>query len=172
MKDNLFILNVVRFLGLLFLQLFVLNEIELHNFINPYIYPLIILLFARTTKPWLLMLLAFFTGIIVDANVNTLGMHASAAVFLAFIRPAILQFFQPRLGYNEIEDLGSPKLGFQWFVAYTSIGVLAHHIFYFIIEAWDFTFFISISMRILCSFLVSMLMIIIYKFTFATKRIN
>ncbi len=162
-------LNITRFIGLMLFQLFILNEIDLHNFINPYIYPLIILLMPRTLKPWMLMLLSFFVGILIDGYSNTLGIHASACVFLAFIRPAVLQLVQPRLGYNDIEDPGSAKLGFQWFISYAFICILLHHIFYFSVEAWGFSNLPQLGMRILSSFLVSMLMVILYRLFFKTK---
>lgn len=167
--NSLFFTNIVRFVGLMLFQLFILNEIELHSFINPYIYPIIIILLPRTLNPWALMLLSFSIGLLVDAYANTLGMHASASVFLGFIRPAIIRFIQPRLGYNDIEDLGSEKLGFQWFISYAAICVFFHHVFYFTVEVWSFANLPALGTRIIASFLVSMLMITLYRLFFKTK---
>ena len=61
------------------------------------------------------MVLAFLMGLSIDVFSETLGLHTSAAVFLAFCRPFILKTISPRDGYelNQIPSMN--QLGTSWF---------------------------------------------------------
>ena len=89
---------------------------------------LIILTLPIKMSKILLLTFAFFTGIIIDIFMNTGGMHAAATVCMAFFRPYILNTMAPRDGYEIDEKPSISKLGLSWFLSYTSILVLIHHI--------------------------------------------
>src|SRR6056297_4336346 len=91
---------IISFILLLTLQILVLNNIQLSGFINPYLYVLFILILPFETPKWMLLLLAFILGMVVDLFSHTPGMHTSATVFMAFLRPYVLEFFSPRDGYE------------------------------------------------------------------------
>jgi len=60
---------------------------------NPYIYILFILLLPANTNRSLLLIIAFFTGLTVDFFAHTLGLHAAASVFIAYLRPGTIRLF-------------------------------------------------------------------------------
>lgn len=72
---------------LVLLQVLLLNNIQFSGYINPYMYVLFILLLPFETPRYLLLLLGFFLGLLVDIFSNTPGFHASATTFLAFCAP-------------------------------------------------------------------------------------
>ena len=80
---------ILIFILLLLIQLLVLNNINLGGYINPYVYLLFILLLPYGTPRWVLLLVGFFTGLVVDYFSNTLGLHASATLILAFFGPSL-----------------------------------------------------------------------------------
>ena len=55
----LFIQNIVRFILLILIQVFVLNNIRFSGFINPYIYILIILLLPVRFPRWASLIVGF-----------------------------------------------------------------------------------------------------------------
>jgi rod shape-determining protein MreD len=159
---------IIQFLLLVVLQVFILNNVQLGGFINPYIYILFILLLPVNTPKWLLLVLGFILGISIDIFAHTPGMNSTATVFIAFIRPYLLEFIAPREGY---EKDSSPRLniyGFTWFLRYTFILVLIHHFVLFYIEVYRFSdFFLTFSRVILSSLFSSLLIVtsqyLIYK---------
>ena len=112
---------IIYFALLVFIQVFILNNIQLGGFVNPYLYVLFILLLPFEIPNWFLLVVAFFLGFTVDLFSNTIGMHSSATVFMAFLRPYVLKIISPRDGY-ESETL--PQLryyGAVWYLRYVSI---------------------------------------------------
>jgi rod shape-determining protein MreD len=147
--------NILLFLFLVLIQVLIFNNIELGGFLNPYVYVLFILLLPFNTPRWLLLITAFALGLSVDIFSETLGMHTSATVLMAYLRPAVLTMFSPREGY----EAGSlPRIyffGVQWFVQYTIVLVFAHHTLLFLTELFRFQDIFGVLLRIILSTLFS-----------------
>jgi rod shape-determining protein MreD len=94
--NNTFLNNVLRFIVLFLLQIFLFDQINFMGYINPMIYILFLILYPVENKPAYFMLVAFAMGIILDTFQDTGGAHAAACVTLAFTRPLWL-----RLVYGE-----------------------------------------------------------------------
>lgn len=152
------------FVVLVLLQMLLLNNIQFSGYVNPYLYILFVMLLPFETPRYLLLLLGFFIGLSIDVFSNTPGMHASATTFLAFIRPAIIRLISSR---DSLEVNTPPRLinmGVGWFLRYTIILVLAHHIFLFYIEVFTFEGFFHTLTRSLLSSAFTIIMIIISQF--------
>ena len=85
---------------LILLQILVFNNIQFSGYVNPYVYLMFILLLPVEIASWLLLLLSFFTGMIIDFFSGSPGMHSSATVLAGFVRPYILRIISPRDGYE------------------------------------------------------------------------
>jgi len=159
------------FIGIMAVQVLILNNLNLGGYINPWLYVLFILVLPLEMPNWLLMITGFFTGLIIDIFLNTPGMHASATVFLAFLRPALLRFFGPHDGY-ESGSLPLPShLGFGWFFKYTALAVFAHHLFLFTIEAFSLgNFFFTLQKSIFSSLATLITIFIVILFTVKAER--
>jgi hypothetical protein len=130
----------------------------------PYVYILFILLLPFETPRWALLIMAFLLGLSVDIFTNTPGMHAAATVFMAFLRPFILNLDEPRDGY---EPGTFPRLyyyGFPWFLKYTLILTLVHHFTLFYIEVFRFSDFFPTLLRVLLSSLLSITLIMLSQY--------
>lgn len=166
---NIYLANALRLLFLVFVQLLILNELEVHGFIRPFIYPLFILLLPVKTPTWLLMLIAFAIGLLVDIYANTLGFHAAASVFMAYCRPFILRLNTPRDGYDNIEGPVLPVMGIAWSVLFLAMSVLLHHLLLFFIEAGSFATFVQTITKVLLNTLFSVLLMLLYQFVTKPK---
>lgn len=156
--------NIIRFLILLLFQVLVLDNVRMGGYLNPYIYVLFILLMPFETPRWLLLVTAFLMGVSVDLYTNTLGMHAAASVFMAFLRPWVLSVFAPRDGY---EPETFPRIffyGFNWFLRYSLVMVFLHHLALFYIEAFHFQDFLSTLLRVILSTALSTATIILSQY--------
>ncbi|NLK16687.1 MAG: rod shape-determining protein MreD [Bacteroidales bacterium] len=136
---------------LLIIQIFILNNIGLGGYINPYIYVLAILYLPIQTPPWLVQILSFVLGFVFDAIVGTPGMHTSACVFVGFIRPYVLKYISPRDGYDTESKASIKDMGLSWFLRYVVILIVAHHTFLFFVESFNAVNFFRTIGRIILS---------------------
>ncbi len=162
--------NIFRMFILILFQVLVLNNIQVSGYINPYMYVLFILLLPFETPRWLLLISGFAIGISIDLFANTLGMHTSATVFMAFLRPYVLKVLVP---HDEYESGTYPRLyyfGFTWFLKYSLVLVFLHHTFLFYVEVFRITFFFHTMLRVMLSTLFSVFLIILSQFFIYRKQ--
>lgn len=82
------------------------------------------------------MLMAFATGLLIDVFSSTPGIHASACIFVAFIRD---NWAEAVVGSSDDEiSLSVPALGLWKLALYMAPLILAHHFFIFVIENGGF----------------------------------
>jgi rod shape-determining protein MreD len=153
--------NIGSFFFLVLLQVLVLNNIEFSGFINPYLYILFIMLLPFETPKWILLLISFFLGFLIDLFSNTLGMHAFASVAIAFIRPYILGGIAPREGYEAGMKPGLNSFGWEWILKYSFVMVFVHHFILFYTETFKFQMFFSTLLRVILSTLFTIILIIL-----------
>lgn len=152
------------FVLLFLLQLFVFNNIQFSGYVNPYVYILFILLLPVEIPAWLLLIISFFTGLIIDLMTGTPGMHTSATVLAGFARPYVLRLISPREGYEAVSGPSMFVYGFKWFLLYTIFIVLIHHTFLFYLEVFRLSDFFNTFLRVLLSSLFSVTFILLLEY--------
>lgn len=161
-----------KFLFLIGIQVILLNHIQWNGYVNPYVYILFILLLPVDIPNWLLLIVAFITGLTIDMFGSSGGIHAAASVFMAFARPGILRLIAPRDGYDSDMKLIPQVMGFNWFITYLSISVVLHHLVCFYLEVFRFSeFFITFFKAILNS-AITIALIIIGEYLFGQSKKN
>ena len=165
---------MVRFGVIVLLQGLILRRIALggtdFNFISVLFYPILIALLPMKTPRSALLLLGLLLGVVIDLFYDSLGVHASACVFIAFMRPLILQFLEPRGGYPVNANPTMRDFGVVWFMQYSGSLLLLHLTFYFCVEVFTFVYIGQILLKIFASFIVSFLSIVIFMFLFNPKQ--
>lgn len=152
------------FVLLLLLQLFLFNNIQFSGYVNPYVYILFILLLPVEIPAWLLLIISFFTGLIIDLMTGTPGMHTSATVLAGFARPYVLRLISPREGYETGSGPSMFVYGFKWFLLYTIFIVLIHHFLLFYLEVFRLSDFFNTFLRVLLSSLFSVIFILLLEY--------
>ncbi|OFY68488.1 MAG: rod shape-determining protein MreD [Bacteroidetes bacterium RBG_19FT_COMBO_42_7] len=160
--------SVVRFIViivlLILLQVLVFNNIQFSGFVNPYVYIMIILILPSVTPAWLVLIISFLTGLIIDLFSGSPGMHASATLLAGFSRPLVLRLISPRDGYESGSDLSMAAYGFRWFLIYAAIIVVIHHTALFFLEVFRLTDFFRTIFRILLSSLFTLGFILLIEY--------
>lgn len=168
--NNTIVTNIIRFVGLVLLQGLVFKNIgvgwESFPYLHIVVFPLFILLLPLRTPRTLVIFLAFVIGISVDFLYDTLGVHASAAVFTGFARSLVLRMLEPRGAYNMAYSPTIARMGLGWFVQYVSILMFSHIFFYCSVEAFTFVYIADILIITIVSFLASMVFIMIFQLLF------
>ncbi len=128
---------IILFFSFLFLQVFVLNNLLLFGFINPYLYIVFVFLYPLKENKIPLLFYSFLLGISVDFFSDTGGIHAFSITFIAYIR-----LFFVKLYFNKMEidypffELKSESFGkiFNYVVTLT----VFHHFIFFSLANFSF----------------------------------
>ena len=148
----------LKFIIIWILQIVVLKQIQFlplgPYYYEAFVFPLFILLLPFGMHLNRVMLLAFFSGLLIDASYNTLGVHAISAVILAYWRPSILELVLPR-GMDENLTPSLARLKFWPFLRYVAFSLLLYLPFYYSMAFFSHVFLLSIVVKSLLSFIVS-----------------
>ncbi|MEC9195540.1 MAG: rod shape-determining protein MreD [Bacteroidota bacterium] len=123
-RDN--ILHIFQFFLLLFLQSFLLNNINLLGFINPNLYLLFIIIYRLDGNPTLLIIIGFVMGLLLDLLTQGSGGHTIATLTIAFLRLSIIKF---SFGVNYDVPMGMIKGSLlRQRLLYFMLMVVIHHL--------------------------------------------
>lgn len=158
MNSN-FILNIIRFFTLLVIQIFVLNQIHFGGWINPYIYILFIILYPINSNKFGFITSSFLLGLMMDIFSDSGGVHATASLLLAYVRPSFLRFaFGLSYEYQTIRI--AEKLSVDRFT-FIMISILFHHLLLFTLELYRFDLFFEIISRTILSTIFTFIICVI-----------
>ncbi|RZM27125.1 MAG: rod shape-determining protein MreD [Pedobacter sp.] len=169
MNSRLIIINIVRWVILILVQILLLRNLSFYNLATPFMYVLFILLLPFSTPNLLLYLIAFATGLTLDTFYDTLGVHTSACVALAFVRISFISVSVNRDNFDEVEPTLS-NMGFKWFSLYAMVCILVHHLILFLLEAFRFTELSYTLLRCLFSSIFTLVTVILISFIFYNRK--
>ena len=152
----------VRFVLLLVIQAFVLQQVRWGfggvDYLYVFIYPLFVAFLPLFMPRSLVIFLGFLLGLGIDLFYETLGLHAAALTFTAWVRPLVLRLVEPRDGYNIKDGPVAADQGAVWMARYLALLFLLHCISFFTIQAFSFVFLKDILLKVLFTFPVSYLL--------------
>lgn len=164
--------NLLRFVLLIAIQVFLLKNFGYYNLASPFLYILFILLLPFGIPNILLFLLAFSTGLTVDVFYDTLGLNAAACTILAFVRIIFISVTVQKDGFDNEPDPSLGIMGFRWFFFYATLLTFIHHLILFTFETFRFTDFGYTMLRVLLSSLSTVVLILIAEFVFFRKKVR
>ena len=172
MKASDFIGKFLLFIGVMVLQVLWVKEFVFLNVAFCFLYLNFLLGLPIEIPTPVILLIGFFTGLIVDLFYDTLGIGAAACTALIFFRPLIITLLTPLGGYDNESDISINAMGIRWYITYVVIMVFLHHSIYFIIEAWNFDIFWWTTIKIISSTLFSSFMIIALEYLVLTRNVR
>lgn len=162
--------NIFRFVFLVLFQVLILNEIRLNGFINPYFYIYFILLLPFDIPKWLLLVLSFLLGSAIDIFSNTPGLNAAACVVMGFARPFVITSISTGTEFMIGDHPSLRSQGMKWFLYYSIILVLIHHITLFYLDVLRLNEFFMTLIRVILSSIFTLLLIFISEYLFYAKE--
>ena len=156
------LLNSIRFIVFLSLQVLIFNNINLFGYINPYPYVLFIILYPVNSNKSVLLLGSFFLGLMLDIFCDSGGVHTTASIVLAFLRPTLFRFsFGLSYEYQtvKIADKMSPER-----ITLLLLAILIHHFILFYLEYFRLGLLFTILSRTVVStlFTFTICLLIVY----------
>lgn len=167
--NNLALNNTIRFIGLLFLQVFVLNHVNIFGHINPMVYIVWVFLFPVRKTKGVFLILSFLLGISIDFFSDSGGINAFAITFIAYFRLPILMAVLRRsdLDYTQfnIKTLSANKI-----ILYISILTIMHHFIVFSLEYFSFGEILNIISKTIVTSIFTILISFLGITLFAKKK--
>ena len=171
MNSSTIIKHIVQFVLFVALQILLMDSLVLYGTVFCFIYVAFLLFLPITINRVFLLFLGFIAGFAVDIFYDTMGIHAAASVLLAFLRPHVLNLITPRDGYDTNDSVNLHVMGWRWFLAYTIILVLLHHIAVFYLEMISFEIgWHTIAKILLSALYTTLVLVIIQLLFFSVKR--
>jgi rod shape-determining protein MreD len=141
--------NIVRFIALLLVQVAICNQINFLGYVNPYIYIIFIFLFPIKENRLVFLLVSFVLGMLVDMFSDSGGVHAAAAVSLAYARPVLLKSSFGMLYEHQSIKFSNTEIGS--LITYIAFGSLLHHFILFSLEIFNISNILLILKKTLFS---------------------
>ena len=162
--NSVLAVNIVRFVLLLLVQVLICNHINFFGYINPYIYIIFIFLFPIREERLILLLASFLLGMMIDLFSDSGGVHAAAAVSLAYVRPILLKSSFGMLYEHQSIKFSTTEIGS--LITYISLGTVVHHLILFSLEIFNISNILLILQKTLFSsiftIILSLLIIILF----------
>ena len=153
---------------LLLVQLPLVHRVTLFDKAFAFFYVGFLLLLTRSISKSYLMVIGFFTGLLVDIFTNTPGIHASASVFVVYIRDFWLNIVNDDA--QEIANLNVVSLNKTGFLIFIFPLVFIHHFLIFVIENGGFHLFGILISKVFFSSVLSTLIIFTINFVTTPKK--
>jgi rod shape-determining protein MreD len=154
--------NILRFILFLMLQLLLFNNIDFMGYLNPFPYVLYIILFPVNGNKPTLLVTSFLLGLFLDMFTNSGGVHATASLLLAYVRPSLFKFsFGLSYEYQtvKIADKITPER-----ISFLILAIFIHHLVLFLLEFFRLSLIVSVIGRTFLAtiFTFFMCLLIIY----------
>lgn len=157
------------FVGLLFLQVVVLSNMDLSKWVFPFGYLFFFIYVEKQFPRWALLLLGFTMGFFVDMFLNTHGLHTFACTLIAYIRPYILAPLSPRDSTSENIEPTFRNMGLNKYSAYAGILIIIHHLIIFYVDEFRIDSFLSTFLQVILSGISTLLVIFSLQLLFIKK---
>lgn len=130
------IVLIPQFILLLFVQAFLLSNINFFGFINPNLYLLFFLMYRFDGDRTALIILGFLMGLLLDLLTQGSGGHTIASLTITYLRPYIIRF---SFGVNYDVPMGMIRGSLvNQRVAYFLQMILIHHLLLFVVIYFSF----------------------------------
>lgn len=163
--------NIFRIVFLILLQSLVVNRMQpLDGLILPWIYIFGILMLPFETPKWLVLLISFCVGWLMDFFSGPPGLHTSACLLLGFLQPQVQRLFSPREGYEINQRPTVQSMGLAWYLTYASVLAFAHHTWLFFLEVLRFNDFFYQLLHIVLSVSATVFLMTIGQYLIYTSK--
>ena len=156
---NEIIKNSLLFVGLILIQVIVLNNINFLGYINPFLYILFVIVFPLRRDRGLLLILSFLMGLSIDFFLDSGGVNAAATVCIAYLRLPLLKALT-RKSEIDFPVFKIIKLPFSKLLSFIAIITLTHHLVLFSLEYFKFAEVLTILSRTILTSIFTIILII------------
>lgn len=161
----------ILILSVLFVQVFVLNNLSISPLVVPMVYIVLIVMMPIDASQWKMLIAGLLLGGLMDITMGTAGLNTLVTLPIAFFRRPLLYALTGLSSMSKEEGIPTVKRLGNRFHRYAIIIIILHSILFYFAEWLSFDNFGTLLLRIMCSTLCSLILdyIIIMLFT---KRLS
>lgn len=143
----------------LLVQIVLLNNLALSPYVAPMVYIAIIAMMPIETSQWKMLGVALLVGGLIDLTMGTAGLNVLATLPVAYFRRFILGLLCGLSSISNEEGIPTIKRFGSRFHRYLIVVVLLHSLIFYSFEWLSLSGIGFLVLRILCSTLISLVMI-------------
>lgn len=140
---------------LLFLQIFILDELSIAMWLRPMLFPLIVVLLPMEWRTIWVMLATLAIGVLMDVSLGGAGLYTATLLPLAVMRRWILYLTTHRSVESGDQTSLLSRLSLRQLMIYVAAMLCLHHVMFFTLETLSFVAPLRLVATILCSTLLS-----------------
>lgn len=141
---------------LLFLQIFILDELSIAMWLRPMLFPLIVMLLPMEWRTIWVMLSALVVGVIMDVSLGGAGLYTATLLPLAIMRRWILYVTTHRSVESGDQTSLLSRMSLRQLMIYVAAMFVLHHSLFFILETLSFVTPLRLVATIVLSSLLSL----------------
>lgn len=153
----------ILFAVLVGLQVLVFSHIQFRGMANAFPYVLFVIALPFGMSGRTVLILSALLGFAVDFFSGTLGVHMAATVFAGYIRLLLLPSLAPQGDYEVGTTPSVRDNGWPWFLRFSVLMVLVHHMVLFFVESFSFANMGLTFLNVLVSSIFSIAVIAIFQ---------
>ena len=169
---QLVIINIIRFFLLVFIQVFIVNNIDfwsLNYLISPIVYISFLFTLPVNLDRFLTLAIAFLLGLSVDFFMDSYGVHASACVLIAYLKPRFTNQMETQNTFQSTYNLSIHMVDSIQYIVYISSLSAIFFFWLFLLEEFSFVRLHHILLKTVLSTIVSVIFILVGQFLFFSK---
>jgi len=157
------------FISLVLFQVFVLDNIVLFGYVNPYLYIAFIFFYPLKENRFYFLFLAFLLGLSVDFFSDSGGIHAFSTLFIAYLRLGLigLIFKKTTLDY-QLFNLNEEAFGKRF--NYIVILTIIHHLLLFSLANFSFYNLGHVLLQTILSSIFTLILFFLGSYIFRKKQ--
>ena len=145
-------------LVVLFVQIFVLNNLSISPLVAPMVYVVLLVMMPIESSQWKMLGVGLLLGVLMDITMGTVGLNTLVTLPLAVWRKPLLYAATGLSVISKEEGVPSVKrLGIR-FHRYAITMIILHSLLFYFAEWLSFDNFGTLLLRILCSTLCSLVL--------------
>lgn len=145
-------------LVVLFVQVFVLNNLSISPLVAPMVYIILIVMMPIESSQWKMLGVGLLLGVAMDVTMGTAGLNTLVTLPIALFRRPLLYALTGLSPMSKEEGIPTIKrLGVR-FHRYFAIMIVLHSLMFYFAEWLSFDNFGMLLLRILCSTLCSLVL--------------
>lgn len=165
---NFFLLVGLQFLLLSLAQVLIFNDLGFLGFINPMIYVLFVYWYPIRANRSVFIFLSFLLGFTIDIFSDTMAIHTTSLLTVAFLRPLVMRFsFGTAIEFQSFTFKNTTRLQR---ISLLALLILLHHTIFYSLEILSFSHFLLILKKILFIGIASLLLSLLLSSLFALNK--
>lgn len=168
MINSTFLVNALRFLLLVLVQVLVFNRLNFLGFINPMVYIMFLYWYPIKENRNLFLALGFSLGFVIDFFSDTMALHAASTLTIAYLRPTIMRFvFGVNYEFQSFKLSNSTRIQQFTFLA---LLVIAHHTIFFTLEIFSLANILLVLKKVLFNGMATLVLCVLFISLFGVSR--